>query len=40
MGRWIAKRVRGSSIKEVKGETHLTLAERFVDYCDEFLQMT
>ncbi|KAM0246132.1 hypothetical protein ACHAP5_004914 [Fusarium lateritium] len=40
MGRWIAERVRGSKLKEVKGETHFTLGEKFVDYCDEFLHMT
>ncbi|KAH6964437.1 Alpha/Beta hydrolase protein [Fusarium avenaceum] len=40
MGRWIAERVGGSNLKEVEGETHFTIGERFVDYCDEFLQMT
>ncbi|KAH7252596.1 Alpha/Beta hydrolase protein [Fusarium tricinctum] len=40
MGRWIAERVGGSSLEEVEGETHFTIGEKFVDYCDEFLQMT
>ncbi|KAM0345727.1 hypothetical protein ACHAPU_006080 [Fusarium lateritium] len=40
MGRWIAERVKGSKLKEVQGETHFTIGVKFVDYCDEFLQMT
>ncbi|RSL85858.1 hypothetical protein CEP51_003111 [Fusarium floridanum] len=40
MGKWIAERVTGSQLREVDGETHNTLAVKFVDYCDEILQMT
>ncbi|KAF5021254.1 hypothetical protein F66182_6652 [Fusarium sp. NRRL 66182] len=39
MGRWIAERVAGSQLKEVEGETHFTLGDKFVEYCEEFLQM-
>ncbi|KAJ4268895.1 hypothetical protein NW762_002966 [Fusarium torreyae] len=39
MGRWIAQRVAGSQLREMEGETHFTLGEKFVDYCEDFLRM-
>ncbi|KAM5351094.1 hypothetical protein ACJ41O_003817 [Fusarium nematophilum] len=39
MGRWIAERVRGSQLREVKGATHSTGID-YLDCCEELFQMS